>query len=285
MADVDLLVAHADAGKAARLLQWLGFRKHSTTWKHQAYVAESAGGVARLGEHADNYLKVEVHTGIGEALPLRVAHVTELIFPAAPVAGLNPYPSRAALMAHLLLHAAGSMTIRALRLMHLHDIALLSAAMTGEDWDTLLGWSTAPAGERGRGHWWALPPLELAARYYPGAIPARVLDRLSCSWLLRQVTRRRSLSDVSPSYLWVDAFPGIEWSRSTAEMVRYAANRIRPSPQMLALRRSWLESEGAGAQSQWQHLSQGRRILRWVISKPARDQTLHVVRAALAGAP
>jgi hypothetical protein len=164
------------------------------------------------------------------------------------------------------------------RLLHLHDIALLSASLSAADWDELLSPSCAA-------RWWALPPLELTARYYPtAAIPAQVLEALAegCSGLLRQVHRRRTLSDESLSYLWIGAFPGIEWSRTPAEMLRYAANRIRPSGAMREQRRELLRHRPPGSQTHWQHLSQGRRMLRWLISRPARDESLAAVQAALA---
>jgi hypothetical protein len=91
-----------------------------------------------LGEHADNYLKVELHARIAEKLPLRITDVTDSVYPRTPHPGLNAYPSNAALMIHLLIHAAGAMASRSLRLLHLHDIALVSSRMAGSDWDELV---------------------------------------------------------------------------------------------------------------------------------------------------
>src|SRR6185312_1994644 len=115
-----------------------------------------------------------------------------------------------------LLHAAGSMTTRSLRLLHLHDLAQLSSRMTAGDWDEMLASDTA-----GQRLWWAFPPLLLMSKYYDPRIPPRVLDALAaaCPYLLIRGLRRKTLHDVSCSYLWVEALPGVEWSRSIREML------------------------------------------------------------------
>src|SRR3546814_17675431 len=99
-------------------------------------------------------------------------------------------------MGHLLLHAAGNTCNRSLRLMHLHDIALLSTRMSVGDWIAL--------GEcdDGGAPWWALPPLAMVDRYYPGAIPADVLAGLSrrCPLLLRLFSRRQTMKLRSASF-------------------------------------------------------------------------------------
>ncbi|MGH8323257.1 MAG: nucleotidyltransferase family protein, partial [Steroidobacteraceae bacterium] len=231
-----------------------------------------------LGEHADNYLKIELHERIREALPLDTAEVSEWVFPTQPHPGLNPYPSRAALMTHLLLHAAGAMADRSLRLLHLHDLALLSSHMADRDWDEVLRQSATD-----HGHRWALPPLHLTARYYSRAVPTRVLAALTaeCPRLLRAIVPRRTLSDVSLSRLRIEAFPGIELSRSASEMTRYIVSRVRPSDERLVLREHTARTQVAAAASQWHHLSQGRRVLRWVIARPPRAYTMLAVRMAL----
>src|SRR6185437_1342641 len=137
MADVDLLVRPADAQRARQTLESLGFSQSFANWRHGVFVPEAHAVHASIGEHAQNYLKIELHTRIAEKLPLRITDVTDEIYPRTPHPGLNAYPSTAALMTHLLIHAAGAMAYRVLRLLHLHDIALVSAQMTGSDWDGL----------------------------------------------------------------------------------------------------------------------------------------------------
>ena len=111
---------------------------------------------------------------------MREVDITRTVLPGDPHPGLNRYRSGAALMTHLLLHAAGNIRARALRLLHLHDIALLATRLHGDAWESVLQ-------QDGRGAWWAFPALQLTARYYPDAIPLSVLERAqsACPWPLR----------------------------------------------------------------------------------------------------
>jgi hypothetical protein len=280
MADVDLLVHASDTTRTGQVLQSLGFSESSATWRHAVFVPKVCNLHRGLGEHTDNYLKVELHARLAEKLPLRITDVTDCVYPRKPHPGLNAYPSTAALMIHLLIHAAGSMASRSLRLLNLHDIALVSSRMAGSDWDELV------AGRSVNRRWWALPPLQLTARYYPDAVPSDVLAALStqCPWTLRQVVRHRCLSDVSLSYPWIDAFPGIAWSRSGAEIVQYLGDRIWPNKEMRRQRAKLVETEVAASVNDWGRLSQKQRMLRWLTSRPLRVETLSPVRMALAQA-
>jgi hypothetical protein len=177
-------------------------------------------------------------------------------------------------MAHLLLHAAGGMAYRTLRLLQLHDIALLARRLEPQDWETLLRWRP----------WWAWPPLALAERYY-GALGPRAVTaalRAACPTLLRVRCARQCLADVSLSRLWIEAFPGIEWSGSVREAMTFAARRIVPSAEVLADRQFARATDPNLASGDWGGLSQGRRILRALRSRTPRPWPLHNVRAALA---
>jgi hypothetical protein len=283
MADVDLLVHEQQGQRAVQMLAGLGFRETCRTGRHQ--VLEQAGSdlPAALGEHADNGIKIELHCHITESLPMRPVDISEVVFPPRPHPGLNAYPSKAALLIHLLLHAAGAMSCRALRLLQLHDVARLSAAMTEDDWEQVLRETLRT---RDASLWWAFPPLTLAARYYP-CIPDRILARAGsgCHWMLKRVSRRRSLSDASLSYLWVSALPAIAWSRSPREMLEYVAARVAPSAETLYLRKAFATAQPRVSGGSWAQLSQGRRVLRWMMARQARHETLQPVRAALGDAP
>lgn len=281
MADLDLLVAPADAQRASRLVESLGFELTHDYWRHRSFAPPDSSTHAELGEHADNYIKIELHERLSERLPVCSVDIAELVLPRAPAPGLNPYPSITALLAHLLLHTAGSIVSRSLRLLQLHDLALLSKRMTAADWSRLLALSRANPSDR---WWWALPPLLLTARYYPGVIDEPVLAEFAscCPRHLRKIMQYRRLCDVSLSYLGMEAFPGIEWARSHGERARYVRLRIRPSAEMLATRHSQALTEPGLAANPWTHLEQGTRILRWIICRPARPATMYAVNAALA---
>ena len=281
MADVDLLARDDEVQGTIRVLEACGFESTFTTWRNQFFEPRSAkmSITASLGENIDNPIKVELHTSILERLPVSETDITPFIFPRAPQPGLNPYRSAASLMMHLLLHAAGNMRAHALRLIQLHDIALLAQRFGSSDWEELL-----TARPDGRSLWWAVPPVMLTARYYPEAVPRFVIDRLhqGCPWLLAVFARRQRLADVSWSNIRVHALPGIEWSRTPQEAVRFAISRIWPSrDDRLELRHFAAHHPGA-AGIPWYGISQGARILRWVFARPPRVQTLLSVRAALA---
>src|SRR5271156_2476549 len=282
MADVDLLVHARDSARAVRLIESLGYKEYRSSWKERAFAPLESHSAGTLGEHSNNDITIELHERVGERLPLHLTDITDTVFPRRPQVGLNGYPSRAALMSHLLLHTAGEMTMKSARLVQLNDLALVGQRMTEADWDELLQGCSS-----GRQLWWALPPLRLTLRYYALSVPTRVLRALewNCPWILRRNVRRPILSDVSFSHLWVDAFPGIEWSRSIREMLGYAASRVRPNAEQLAGRATSANTQAWAADSQWSTLSQGRRIARWLASRPVRPATMHVLRATLAGAP
>jgi hypothetical protein len=278
MADIDLLVRPIDAEKIAATLKSLGYRESPDCCDERVFKPVTEHAPDTLGEHADNDLKVELHERISARLPWRIVDATAEVFPPQPRVGLNAYASNTSLMIHLLLHAAGSMPSKILRLVQLHDIALLSARMSELDWNLLL---EAAAGGR---LWWAFPPLKLTSRYYAGKIPVRVLEALGrqCAFMLRRGADHRSLYEVSLSYLWVDAFPGIEWSQSFSEAFEYAASRLRPNANQLAARERLAETEMWAHQDEWAALSQSRRIFKWIASRPTRPVTMHAVSAALA---
>lgn len=278
MADVDLLANGHDLNRTARMLESLGLRESLSTWRERTFVPTDKGTPGQLGEHADNYLKVELHERLQEALPVKRVDISDRVFPSHPQPGLNRYPSKASLMVHLLLHAAGAMVTRALRLLHLNDLALLSSQMTDADWNEVLAYGPAD-----RGLWWALPPLQLTHRYYPMVVPARVFNVLAGNTpsLLRMIARRRTLTDVSLSYVWIEAFPGIEWAQSFTETARYMMHRIAPRTDMIEMRKQLAQSELAKGASEWQHLPQGRRMWHWVTSRPTRVDTMYAIQMAL----
>lgn len=278
MSDVDLLVRSADVQGTTRLLGACGYHGIYATWKHSVFAPDTSTHVSALGEHANNCIKIELHTSVAERMPVMGRDISAMIFPPQPRAGLNGYPSVAALMAHLLLHTAGNICFNGLRLLHLHDIALLARRMSSSDWDAVLGQVS------GQAPWWVFPPLALTAHYYPTAIPGQVIDRAesACSWLLRQVCRSQRLSDVSLSNLRIQAFPGIKWSHSPRELLKHVMSRVKPNKATLTERNQILQVMPSLAHFSWSHLSQWQRIVRWVFDRPPRVETLSSVWAALA---
>jgi len=212
-----------------------------------------------------------------EALPIAQVDITAFVFPQRAIPGVNDYPSLAALMRHLLLHAAGNIRARALRQIQIHDIALLAQRMQAGDWNELLETSDR------RGLWWALPGLALAARYYPNCIPVAALasTERGCPAWLRLATRHHELSDVSWSKIRIQAFPGIEWSKSVGEMLAFARTRLVPTRTELTAVKYLADTQSWARQVPWYGQAHVTRILRWIFSRPPRVQTMYSVQCAL----
>lgn len=279
MSDLDLLVEDPDIAATTKLLEARGFHTELSFWKNRVFKLEGERG-GGLGERCDNPIKVELHWRIRERLPLELTDISQIVFPANPRPGINPYPSRVALLMHLVLHAAGAMASRDLRLVHVHDLALVCGGMLAEEWEEVLR-----LGESGtQSPWWFLPPLQLASRYYHNIIPGSVLLRLqsACPARLRWATRRRCVTDFSLSSVWASAFPGIEWAQSGSEAVRYILGRVRPDAEARRIRTIDTANAGWATHSNWHALPQRYRILRWITSRPTRPATMYAIRETLA---
>ena len=281
MADIDFLACDADTEVITRLLASCDYDLTLTTWRNLLFESRlrRVANAGDFGENRDNPVKIELHTRIRERLPVDETDITPFLFPRAAHSGINDYPSDASLMMHLLLHAAGNMRAHALRLIQLHDIALLAGRFGSADWEELLA-----ARPNGRGLWWAVPPLLLTARYYPAAIPADVIGRIrkNCHWLLDRVASRQLLADVSWSNIAVHALPGIEWSRTPLEALRFAISRVWPNRNERVELKHFAAHHPGASQVPWYGISQGARILRWLFSTPPRVQTVLCIQAALA---
>jgi hypothetical protein len=277
MADIDLLVREEDAGAAIAVLQSLGYAESYAQWKHRVFKPVGSHPVHGLGEHCDTPVSIELHDRIQERLPVSTVDITGRIVPRKMRPGLNGYASTGALMAHLLLHAAGGICSRSLRLMHLHDIALLATRMDDADWYALAG----EAG--GEPAWWASPVLRLVERYYPGVVPAAVAAPLArrSPPLLRVLSRRQTMTAVSCSELWLHPLAGLEWSRSVAEAGRYLGNRVRPPREAVQERADMLRTQLYLQGQQWPRMGHARRVLNWLARPVPRMDMLYAVRAAM----
>ncbi|WP_295970431.1 nucleotidyltransferase family protein [uncultured Xanthomonas sp.] len=275
MADIDLLVRPEDAERAATLLAALGYVAEFAQWKHQTFRPAQAQAVGGLGENRDTPINIELHVRIQERLPLRTVDLGTQLLPGDGRPGLNPYPSNGALMRHLLLHAAGGLCSRSLRLMHLHDLALLAPRMRASDWQMLTGTDA----------WWAWPPLRLMLRYYRAAIPSAVLKQLraQCPPLLRLRARGLDLTAASCSQLWLPALPGIEWARSGGEVLDYLRQRLQPSAESRQERAEMIRTQLWLQGQDWVRLPQRRRVLQRLLRPVPRMDTLYAVRTALQG--
>jgi hypothetical protein len=280
MGDIDLLVREEERPALTRILEACHYRLAFDSYRHQVFKPQDIAAAAPdFGEHIDSPIKIEVHTSVAEHLPVQTADITTLLFPADLRGGLNPYRSSAALLMHLLLHAAGNMRARALRFVQLHDIALLTRSLSPDDRDELL--ETRLGTQR---LWWAAAPLLMTARYLPGSIPDAWIGELELDspTALQRAARRQQLADVSWSNVRIEAFPGIEWARGLSERCRFMQSRIWPSREARRELAQGAEQIPGGGQLPWYGVPHAKRIARWIFSNPPRVQTILSVQAALA---
>jgi len=284
MSDVDLLVRPTEFDAANALILNLGFAAGVSSWKHRDYLPLDTPAERGFGEHADNPVKIELHARLPERLPVREIDIAAQVFPDDAGTGLNAYPSIAALMRHLLLHAAGNLCGGAIRLIQIHDIAALAARLTDADWQEAL----AEASD-GLPAWWAAPPFALAQRLFPDHIPTTpcAMKRAvsACPPFLRASLGRQDLNDVSASRFAIRMLPGLAWSHTTAEAWACARQRLLPDREAEATTRLQVQSHHAHASSAWTHQPRWLKALRFLGGAPPRVQAIYNLHGALAYRP
>lgn len=274
MADLDLLVAYRDLEPMSQLLEPLGYRVvavHSSVW---TMLPAERPRVVQLAEHAGNGVTIELHASISAPMPVRQVDITPSLWPVAPRPGRNGYPAVSALMTHLLHHAAVNMQQRMLRMIQLHDIALLAARMSRDDWQRVVD----PG--QPHGSWWAAPPLRLVQRYYPTAAPEAVCTALEarCSRLLRFNARRTRLSALSASNPRRSMIPALAWSRSSSEALHCVARRLARSAHALGGGKG---VPGITELQAWTTPPSYRQAMLNVLRGRPRPETVMMVAAAL----
>lgn len=228
MADLDVLVAPGDLASMVGLIVPLGYRVERDNPAGAVLVPVEPPGRIVAGEHADSLISIDVHAQVCQPMPVTPVDITTELWPDTKVVGANPYRSRAALMLHLLMHAAVNMQWRALRMIQLHDIALLARELSAQDWQALESRRELPC-------WW-YPPLALLQRYYPQSIPISLIDaaRAATTPLLRAWSPRLRISDVSLSNPGRSVIRALSWCGSVGEAVRYAGRTLRLGAKVLS---------------------------------------------------
>lgn len=278
MSDIDLLVRPSQLDRVELALGELGYRPGFRIQRHIEFVPPGRYDTHSFGEHEDNAIPIEVHTIVRETLPIKIVDITESIWPSRPRVGLGQYSSNASLMLHILLHAAAGIRQRAVRQIQLHDIAVLARELDADDWL----WITSTL-DHGESRWWLYPPLAVTNRYFPRSIPASVLaeTRQMCPVLLRTVSDRHEISNVSYSNPRIPAFPGLSWSATPIEALQFMSARVFPSRFAINELHEATGSNSRLLQLPWYGISHSQRILRWVTGRAPRVQTMLSVHEAL----
>jgi len=103
--------------------------------------------------------------------------------------------------------------------------------------------------------------------------------------LLKIVSRRQTLTQVSCSELWHHTLHGVEWLRSFRDIGRYVRNRVRPTDEALKEHTDLVRTQIWLQEKSWVTLSRGQRALALLTRPLPRMDTLYVVRAALEAFP
>ncbi|HEX9373938.1 MAG TPA: nucleotidyltransferase family protein [Roseiflexaceae bacterium] len=174
MSDLDLLVRPADERRMLALLTDLGYRQTGRGWKHITLARPEADGpvVSYDGEHPDNPRSIDLHIRLAEQFwGIQYDLTAEAWADSEPWAAarrLRP----AGLLHHLAVHASSDAIARRLRLLHLHDIALVARDVDRSGWERIVASARSRREER-----MVYPALLLASRSYP-AMPGWALAAL-----------------------------------------------------------------------------------------------------------
>ena len=275
--DIDLLCRPEDETAAVKVIESLGYEQGDVAWKHTDFIPVGQDPERIFGEHIRNPHKIELHVRIAERLPHRECRV-ELPFAGLP-AGLNGYADRGALLRHLLLHAAGNLSMGSGRLIHLHDIALLCRGLGDSALELAFGNADAP--------WWAWPPLALAERCFPGSVAAPVLAQsaVHCPWWLRRRVSLQSFESLCLVDVRIVPMRALAWTDSLPAAVEYAWRQFVPDRATTALRISTGPVQPMTAGASWATQAQWLRVLRWLFTRPLRLPTMYSLRTACTYAP
>ncbi|WP_428508974.1 nucleotidyltransferase family protein [Roseateles sp.] len=283
MSDVDLLACPTDIAETGSLILSVGYEVGSVKLRHIAYEPSHRPTDRAFGEHEDNPVKIELHAAVAEPLPLREVDITAGLISPSAKPGLNSYSSLAKLMRHLLMHTAGNLCTRNVRLIQLYDIAMLAQCLSSADWDEAL----APSSDD-RSAWWAVPPLALTQRHFPAHMPTHLASTAAeayaaCPTWLRRASSTWQLSEVALSRLDIPLLPGLVWSRGTTDAVGYFLRRLHPLEQAEDAKNLHRQHSLAG--SAWAQRPRWRKALSLLVGAQPRPHTLYSIHRAFSYQP
>ena len=175
MNDLDLLARPEDEPRLVGLLARLGYQPVARSWKHLILAREAGRGpiVSWEGEHPANPRSLDLHIRLGEQFWGLHYDLTPLAWAGAEPGTLLGVETQllapTALLHHLATHASSDTIARRVRLLHLHDIALVARAVDEQGWQQILAWAGEPR--------LIYPALAFTNHYYP-VVPAAVLREL-----------------------------------------------------------------------------------------------------------
>jgi len=113
------------------------------------------------------------------------------------------------------------------------------------------------------------------------------MARDACRPWLRRAQRSVTLTQVSWSNLHISAFPGIAWSGSPGEALRFVRSRVFPDRGAIEELEDARRAMPTLDRIPWYGDKHLKRIARWIFSRPPRVQTMNSLMAVVAdeGAP
>lgn len=144
MNDLDLLVRREHEPRAVELLGQLRYRQVGRSWKHLMLARPEASGpvVDYDGEHPANPRSLDLHTQLTEAFWGIRYDLSDQAWAGAQPGRLLGHAAldmpTLVLLQHLVAHAVSDMIARRVRLLHLHDIALVAARADRRGWEQLV---------------------------------------------------------------------------------------------------------------------------------------------------
>jgi hypothetical protein len=223
MSDIDLFAQAEQLAGVQAAIEEAGFIFADRSDREISYVYPPNSVVSWIGEHPDNPIKLELHLRVANRLRQEEYDITRVIARNRNAA-CGGYPSWAAMMFHLLHHAAAHLTECGLRFIHLYDIHLLARRFSKQDWSALRNLL-----EQHDCLWWAHGPLALLQRYFPGDVPGWTMQashaaaperlrRASARWTITQV----SYCNLSSRY----ALQRLAWMRTNRSLLFYCASYL-----------------------------------------------------------
>lgn len=238
MNDLDILIHPSDEKRMVALLAKLGYQPVLRSPQHLGFARPENYGptVSWDGEHPANPRHIDLHMHIHERLWGIQYDLTTHVWADSKPGDLMGAPARlmgpAALLHHLAVHATGDLISRWIRLLHLHDIALVAPKVTDNGWQRIIASVRAQREER-----YLYPALALTTQYYP-LIPEAVLKALrpGVPPALLKYLDTISIEQVSfcnPAASTVAE--KLRWFRPGREQLSAIFNLLAPKPSDLAL--------------------------------------------------
>jgi Uncharacterised nucleotidyltransferase len=264
MSDLDLLVRPEDERRLVELLALLGYQPIVRSWKHLTLARPEGRGpvVSWEGEHPANPRSLDLHIQLEEQFWGLRYSLTEAAWAWCEPGVLLGVATRlmrpAALLHHLAVHASSDAIARRVRLLHLHDIALVAREVDDQGWQQILAWASEQREQR-----LIYPALAFTSRYYPvvpaaalrelrGGVPPALLRHLDTSELDRFSFCNTAPTSLGDRLLWFR--PGRERATALRHMLLPDAGEIatwypalaRPALLPLAYARYSVEMIGWG---------------------------------------